>query len=201
MSKTAKLSVVLPVRDGQNRIADRVEQVVEALAELTRDATEVIVVDDGSRDETPSVLEQLRLRLPQLRVARHDRPRGMEASGQTGLERATGELVFIQEADTALRVEDLRRLFRMSDDGSVVAARAESTPRPLTGPLLRRLRAWGTDADRQVELRGEVVQRSSLQMIRRPHLQRLAGPDGDRFQLQADTKFSTTLETVPAAAL
>ncbi len=194
MTKAAKMSVVLPVRNGEHLIIDRVEQVLDALADMTRDVAEVVVVDDGSQDSTPEVLDELVQRYPQVRVVRHSRPRGMEAAGQTGLERATGELVFIQESDTSVRVEDMRRLYRMSEDKSVVAARAESTPRPLSAALLRRLRAWGTNADQQIET-DEIVTKSSLQMIRRPHLQRLAGPGGKNYRLQGETMHSTSFES------
>ncbi len=196
MSRTAKISVVLPVRDGENRIAARINLVLETLAELTKELTEVVVVDDGSSDGTRQILTEMADRHPQVRIARHGRPRGMEAAGQTGLERATGELVFIQEADTAIRIEDLLRLYRMSDDLTVVAARAESTPRPVSDALIRRLRAWGTTADEQFEPQASRVEKSSLQMIRRPHLQRLASRGGERFQLSAETTFSTSFESV-----
>ncbi len=127
-SPVTRLSVVLPVRDGQSDIARRVLNVLEAIADMTREASEVVVVDDGSKDATPEVLDELKSRYPQVRVVRHGRPRGLEAAGQTGLEKATGELVFIQETDLAVRLEDMRRLLQMSEDRSVVAARAESTP-------------------------------------------------------------------------
>ncbi len=196
MSRTAKISVVLPVRDGANRIVQRIDQVLAVLRELTSEVTEIVVVDDGSTDATQEVLKEKADCHPQLRIARHGRPRGMEAAGQTGLERATGELVFIQEADTSIRVDDLKRLYKMSEDVTVVAARAESTPRPVSDALVRRLRAWGTTADEQFEPQGPPIEKSSLQMIRRPHLQRLASPGGDRYRLSAETTFSTSFETV-----
>lgn len=195
MSPAAKMSVVLPVRDGQHQITERIEDLLETLTGMTREMAEVVVVDDGSRDSTPEVLDELQSRYPQVRVVRHSRPRGLEAAGQTGLERATGELVFIQEGDTAVRAEDLQRLYRMSEDSSVVAARAESTPRPLSSALLRRLRAWGTSADQQIDVRTDATEKTSLQMIRRPHLQRLSGPQGGNYQLQGETLHSTTIET------
>lgn len=195
-SKPTRLSVVLPVRDGEKEITKRVEQVLEALCDMTREASEVVVVDDGSKDSTPEVLDEVKLRYPQVRVVRHSRPRGLEAAGQTGLEKATGELVFIQETDSLVRVEDMRRLLQMSEDQSVVAARAESTPKPLSAALLRRLRAWGTHADQQVETPSEKSGKSSIQMIRRPHLQKLAGPNGGRYQLQGETIHSTSIEDV-----
>lgn len=195
-SHPTRLSVVLPVRDREHDIAGRVLNVLEAIADMTSEASEVIVVDDGSRDATPEVLDELKSRYPQLRIVRHGRPRGLEAAGQTGLEKATGELVFIQETDSAVRVEDMRRLLQMSEDRSVVAARAESTPRPLSPALLRRLRAWGTNADQQVDESAEPATKSSIQMIRRPHLQTLSGPKGNRYRLQGETLHSTTIESV-----
>lgn len=196
MSSHTKMSVVLPVRNSESQIADRVEHLLDALASLSDERTEVVIVDDGSRDATPVVLDELKSRHPQVRVARHGRPRGMEAAGQTGLEKATGELVFIQETDTSVRVEDLRRLMRMSEDHSVVAARAESTPKPMSNALLRRLRAFGTNADQQLETLPEGTEKSSIQMIRRPHLQELAGPKGAHYRLQGETTHATYVESV-----
>ncbi|TWU22003.1 putative glycosyltransferase EpsH [Novipirellula galeiformis] len=196
MSTPAKMSVVLPVRDGESRIRERVEFVLAALAELTHDPSEVVVVDDGSRDATSEVLAELQSHYPQLRVVRHSRPRGMEAAGQTGLERATGELVFIQESDTMVRIEDLRRLLKVSEDHSVVAARAESKPQPIAPALLRRLRAWGTSADLQFDAPPVEGTSACLQMVRRPHLQRLAGPAGEQLRLQGEVLRSTSLETM-----
>lgn len=193
-SQIRKMSVVLPVRDGEQRIVNRVEQVLEALADLTHQASEVVVVDDGSKDATPEVLDELNSRYPQVRIVRHSRPRGLEAAGQTGLERATGDLVFIQETDTAVRLEDMRRLMRMSEDHSIVAARAESAPRAPSPALLRRLRAWGSNADQQVERRTDPAARSSMQMIRRPHLQMLAGPKGAHYRLEGRTAYSSSSE-------
>ena len=195
-SPSPRISVVLPVRDGEHHIESRVIQVLEAMSDLTRGATEVMVVDDGSKDSTPEVLSELKARYPQVRIVRHSRPRGLEAAGQTGLERSTGELVFIQETDATVRIEDMRRLLRMSEDKSVVAARAESTPRPLSGALMRRLRAFGTHAAAPIESTAEsTAKKTSLQMIRRPHLQKLASQRGNRYQLNGETVHSTSLES------
>ena len=194
-SSNPRMSVVLPVRDSEHQISGRVEQVLDALVDMSRSATEVVVVDDGCKDSTPEVLDELKIRFPQVRVVRHSRPRGLEAAGQTGLERATGDLVFIQETDTMVRIEDLQRLLRMSEDESVIAARAESTPKPLSGALIRRLRAWGTNADKQIAV-DQSDSKSSIQMIRRPHLQELAGPTGSRYQLQTETMHATSIEPV-----
>ena len=190
-----KLSVVLPVRDREHDVAGRVERVLDALTAMTRDPAEVVVVDDGSRDSTPEVLDDLDARYPQVRIIRHGRPRGIEAAGQTGLECAKGDLVFIQESNTDVRIEDMQRLLRMSEDESVVAARAESTPKSIAPALVRRLRAWGTKADQAIDVRNDSPQPSSLQMVRRPHLQKLTGRGSQRVRLQGETIQATTIES------
>ncbi|MGV3483717.1 MAG: glycosyltransferase family 2 protein [Planctomycetaceae bacterium] len=191
MKSQPKVSVVLPVRDAQNRIADEVRRILEALTDLSRDRCELIVVDDGSQDATLEALDELVALYPQVRIARHTRPRGIEAAGQTGLEKATGEIVFIQEGNRAVRVEDMRRLFKMAEDETIVAARTESKARPIGGALLRRLRAWGAAATESLDAQNQAGEPTSLQMIRRPHLQRLSGPHALNLALQSES-FTTT---------
>lgn len=207
MSRIAKLSVVLPVHNAQSRIAAEVERILEALTELTHGAVEVILVDDGSRDATPEVLDELRMRYPQVRLARHNRRLGMEAAGQTGLERATGELVFIQEDDSPVRLAELRQLYQVGRDETVVAARAQSQPHPSRGPLLRRLKAWGAAASETLrqEAAAEPIatassSRRGLQMVRRPHLQLLASRAGNQLRLEAEHLTTTSLGLKSAAA-
>lgn len=181
------VSYVLPVRDCQQRVADDVMRTLDMLSDLVDATSELVVVDDGSRDATIEAIETLSQTYPQIRVVRHHRPRGMEAAGQSGLERSTGELVFIQETSGTVRSADMDRLLRLAKDESVVAARAESTTPPTHAPLLRRLKTWAgsaanvTGAPNGRPLPNAMPDRSSsavnagaaVQMIRRPHLNRL----------------------------
>lgn len=196
MPTVNRMSVILPVRDGEDRIIPRIQQVLSMMDTMISDPEggEVVVVDDGSRDNTATVLDDFQVQQPRVRIVRHSRPRGMEAAGQTGLERATGDLVFIQESDVDVRIEDMQRLYRMSQDHSIVAARAVSTPRSLSAELLRRLRAWGAATEKQMLSGDQVGQRASLQMIRRPHLQNLANPHSAPVELEAETIHTTTIE-------
>ncbi len=193
MQKTPpKVSVVLPIRNAAQRIVRETETLLDALIDLRVGRCEIIIVDDGSDDATAELLDDLAARFPQVRVSRNAKPRGIEAAGQTGLEKATGEIVFIQEDNRPLRLEDMRRLFRMSDDETIVAARAESVPRPLSGPILRRMQAWGASANqRPLDPRPQQADSTGLQMIRRPHLMGLASPVGARVQLHSE-RFDVT---------
>ncbi len=181
-----KVSVVIPIRNAEHRIAGEIQRLLDALTDLSRQRSELIIVDDGSSDSTPEVLDEMTAKFPQVRVSRHSKPRGIEAAGQTGLEKATGEIVFIQEDNRPVRLEDMRRLFRMSEDPSIVAARAESTPRPLSGAILRRLKAWGMGATETLREEPASLESTGLQMIRRPHLQQLSGPGASGVTLRSE---------------
>lgn len=183
MHSPAKISVIVPVYNCGTTLADEIGWLQESLPEIVGRNFEVVVVDDGSQDDTTEVLNDLQTRYQNLRVARHSRPRGVEAAGQTGLEKSTGDLVFIKEGQDRLALHDLRQLLDLSDDPSVVAARAQSSPDVLAGPLLRRLRAWGA-ASRTGERSPKGLGRG-LQMLRRRHLQALASPAGRQLRLQS----------------
>ena len=181
-----QVSVVIPVHNAEQRVAAETQRVLDALTDLSRQRCELIIVDDGSSDSTPEVLAELATRFPQVRVLRHTTPRGIEAAGQTGLQAASGEIVFIQEDNRPIRLEDMRRLFSMSADPSVVAARAQSTPRPLSGALQRRLAGDRGAAAEPLRIEPASVDPTGLQMIRRPHLQHLRGPLAPGVTLQSE---------------
>jgi glycosyltransferase involved in cell wall biosynthesis len=75
---------------------------------------EVIVVNDGSRDETAAVLERLRgLYGPRLRVVTHQRNRGYGGALRSGFEAATKEFVFYTDGDSQYDVGELPRLLEL----------------------------------------------------------------------------------------
>jgi glycosyltransferase involved in cell wall biosynthesis len=75
---------------------------------------EVIVVDDGSRDDTAAVLERLRgLYSPRLRVVTHPQNRGYGGALRSGFEAATKEFVFYTDGDSQYDVGELPRLLEL----------------------------------------------------------------------------------------
>lgn len=72
---------------------------------------EVIVVNDGSYDNTAAVLEQLRAQYgPRLRVVTHPRNRGYGGALRSGFEAAGKEFVFYTDGDSQYDVDELPRL-------------------------------------------------------------------------------------------
>lgn len=90
------VSVVVPTRDRVSSL----ERCVDAV--LADEATnQLVVIDDGSSDQTPAFLEGLARREPRLRVVRIE-GEGPSAARQAGLEVATGDVVLIIDDDVVL---------------------------------------------------------------------------------------------------
>ena len=95
------LSVIIPAFNE----AQTIRQVVEAVKEVPIN-TEIIVVNDGSTDETSEILEQMHNE-PRLKIIQCKENRGKGGAIQLGLEQVTGQFVVIQDADLELRPRDL----------------------------------------------------------------------------------------------
>ncbi len=185
-----RVSLVVPVRNAQDRVVSQAERLLEALTDMVGDEVEIMLVDDGSSDGTAEAIDDLRQRFPQVRTVRHPRPLGFEAAGQSGLKAARAELVLMAEDDGPIHFADVQRLLNIGKDTTVVAARAQTEAKPISGPLLRRLRAWGAAANK------EAAKQSSprgLQLVRRPHLDYLASASGAMAGLQTEHITATAI--------
>ena len=105
------LSVIIPAFNE----AQTIRQVVEAVKEIPID-TEIIVVNDGSTDETSEILEQMRDE-PKLKIRQYKENRGKGAAIRLGLEQVTGEFVVIQDADLELCPRDLMPIIEVLQKG------------------------------------------------------------------------------------
>lgn len=79
-------------------------EAIEALAKQTPCPDEIIVVDDGSTDNSVEILERLKLAYPMLRVVRLDKNRGAISAMNRGLQEARGRYVYFGAADDITRL-------------------------------------------------------------------------------------------------
>ena len=103
------VSVLVPAKDE----AENLPLFMEQMAALVRGAAqtyEVVVVDDGSVDDTWAVLERLSGQYDFLRIVRHRRRRGIADALRTGYLHAEGEIFVFYPADLQFKPEDIPRL-------------------------------------------------------------------------------------------
>jgi len=107
MSSTPAISVVLPAFNEEGNIERAVRSSAKAVAPLVSDY-ELVVVDDGSRDETPNILESLQEEMgARLLVVTHETNLGYGKALRAGFDAAHGRFIFYTDADNQF---DLREL-------------------------------------------------------------------------------------------
>ncbi len=92
------LSIIIPVFNEEESLPLTVAAIFKQLG-TDPDFLELVLVDDGSRDQTVAIAQELMATEPRIRLVRHDRNRGLGAAIRTGLAAAEGELVLYTDAD------------------------------------------------------------------------------------------------------
>ncbi len=111
------ISAFFPAYNDGGTIASMVLSALMTLRQLTDDY-EVIVVNDGSRDYTPEVLEELVRRYPdEVRVIHHPKNRGYGGALKTGFAAATREWLFYTDGDAQYDPRELKDLVAALRDG------------------------------------------------------------------------------------
>ncbi|CAA9497390.1 MAG: hypothetical protein AVDCRST_MAG13-2058 [uncultured Solirubrobacteraceae bacterium] len=106
------VSIVVPAYNE----AATVEEVVRQLEGLAL-RTEILVVDDGSQDDTAEILRRLAAELPHVRPLVQPVNRGKGAAVRVGIAASAGDIVVIQDADLEYSPVDLPRLLAPLLDG------------------------------------------------------------------------------------
>jgi dolichol-phosphate mannosyltransferase len=109
-----RLSIVVPAKNEAVNLPRLLDEIVAAFRHLIGprlDGFEVVLVDDGSTDDTRQVIASLVLEYPELRPVRLARNVGQSAATAAGIREATGEWVGILDADLQNRPADLAELW------------------------------------------------------------------------------------------
>jgi dolichol-phosphate mannosyltransferase len=110
------LSVVIPARDEAGCIAATVQHLHLELR-LHRIPHEIVVVDDGSTDDTWLVLQEVAATMPELSPLRNAGPHGFGRAVVCGLDRARGDAVVVMMADESDDCRDVVAYWRTLDQG------------------------------------------------------------------------------------
>src|SRR5437870_6057553 len=110
------LSVVIPARDEEDCIASTVEHLHVELR-LHNVPYEIIVVDDGSTDETWTILESLKPHIPSLRPVQNPAPHGFGRAVSCGFDHMAGDAVVIMMGDESDDCRDVVRYWNKLNEG------------------------------------------------------------------------------------
>jgi glycosyltransferase involved in cell wall biosynthesis len=110
-----KLSVVIPCYNEERTLEAIVDRVLEA--DRSGLDLEVVIIDDGSRDQSVAVMKALAAKHPQIITLEHGVNQGKGAALRTGFKAATGDIVLVQDADLEYSPADYPRLLKPLLDG------------------------------------------------------------------------------------
>ena len=113
------ISLILPVHNAQAWLVSTAEMALDELAQLSENF-EVLVIDDGSTDDTHALASELMAEFPQIRLLRQPLQYGQEAAEQLGIEMADGDFVIIPDHAESLCAGDIHQLWRVRNDPSLV---------------------------------------------------------------------------------
>jgi glycosyltransferase involved in cell wall biosynthesis len=135
---THSLSVILPAHNEEHIIVRTVQDVTSIVAAWMNDF-EVIVVNDGSTDQTEALVSNLASLDPRIRLVTHPINKGYGAALVSGFAAATKELTFFMDSDGQFTIQDLQSFFPFIDTyDAVIGYRLERQD-----TWLRKLNALG----------------------------------------------------------
>jgi dolichyl-phosphate beta-glucosyltransferase len=113
-------SIVIPAFNEGTRLAPTLEKVLGYVHAQNWDA-EIIVVNDGSRDNTADIVRSFAAKDPALRLVENPGNRGKGYSVRNGMLNARGQIVLFSDADLSSPIEEAPKLFQALAAGADIA--------------------------------------------------------------------------------
>jgi len=135
-----KLSVIIPAYNERSRLGRTLELLAGFFSKCGY-ATEVIVVDDGSSDDTFDIARSFEKKFADMRVLKNERNLGKGGAVKRGMLSANGMFRLFYDADGSTPIEEVEKIWRYFDEGYdvVIGSRALIDSKlELPQPFLRR---------------------------------------------------------------
>src|SRR5215213_8268600 len=110
-----ELSIVIPIQNESPNIKDLYDELTQTLVQYGR-SYEMIIVDDGSTDDSFEKLASLQTRDPHLRVLRFRRNFGQTAAFAAGFAHARGRLIVTSDGDGQNDPRDIPGMVKLLED-------------------------------------------------------------------------------------
>ena len=149
---TPELSIVIPVHNESPNIKDLYDELTQVLGQYGR-SYELLVVDDGSTDDTFERLAVLQARDPRLRVIRFRRNFGQTAAFAAGFAHARGRLIVTSDGDLQNDPRDIPAMVALIEQGNDIVCgwrkdrKDTFVNRRLPSIIANKLISWATGVD------------------------------------------------------
>jgi glycosyltransferase involved in cell wall biosynthesis len=142
MHKVPELSIFFPFWNEEKNIENVVKKAI-SVAQKISDKWEIIMVDDGSSDNTLKIAKKLAQENSNLIVVSHNKNRGYGAALQSGFEKAKYKYVVFNDGDGQFDFSQVSRLLEKIDKADIVVGfREKRLDNPFRHLLMNLLRVW-----------------------------------------------------------
>ncbi len=114
------LSVISPIYLAEKIIPELLRQLVQELEVLTPNAYEIILVEDGSPDQSWEVMEKIQQQYPQLRGIKLSRNFGQHPAITAGIAAAKGTWLIVMDCDLQDRPSEIPKLWKKKEEGFAI---------------------------------------------------------------------------------
>lgn len=140
-SDLPKLSIIMPAFNEATRIGSSLEAICGCLGVAGEDV-ELIVVDDGSRDETADIVRAFAAEPLTLRLLANSKNRGKGHAVRAGVLASRGDQILVCDADLSTPIEELAKLRHWLDRGYDIVIGSRDMPDSRLDPPQPPLRRW-----------------------------------------------------------
>jgi len=131
------ISVFFPCYNEQENLGRTTEKALAVLEELNTDF-EVIIVNDGSSDDTGRIADEIAGRDNRVKVVHHEVNLGYGAALQSGFKAATKELVFYTDGDGQFDISEMPPLMELTEQYDIVSCYRLNR----NDPVVRKINGW-----------------------------------------------------------
>lgn len=141
MKLKESITAFFPAYNDEATIGKIIQETNSILKEIADDY-EIIVVDDGSKDRTKELCNELAEKNPRIRVIHHEHNRGYGGALKSGFANARKDLIFYTDGDGQYDVKELKKLAPFIQDADVVNGYKMKRQDPIYRKVLGRIYFW-----------------------------------------------------------
>lgn len=123
-----RVTIAIPAYDEIESLSATIAEAIGLREGLPGREIAILVVDDGSRDGTSALADDLASQHAAVRVVHHERNRGFSGAMLTCFREATGDFLFLAAADGQTPLPELRRFLSLADQADIVVGVRVSRP-------------------------------------------------------------------------
>jgi len=142
--KLKDISVIIPAYNEQDRIGKAVNTIASYFRKKGLNY-EIIIVDDGSRDLTPSIVKKMALKNSAIKLITNKINKGKGYSVKKGMLKSSGKVCLFTDADISTPIRELGKLLAFTEKGYEVVVgsrRLKNSKIKVYQPVFRRLFGW-----------------------------------------------------------